>query len=233
MLKKEWMRYTRSSIYIFNTAAGILMVSIGCVVLLVWNPPELQQVLALPELKGYIVPLAPFVVSFMAVTCYISACSISLEGKQLWVLRQLPVSSQTVLRAKILLNLLVLIPLVVLDAVMLSVFLKLDVLGILLMVINPLVYSVFISVMGLYINLKMPNLTWTSEAVVVKRSAASMAASFIGLFAVMLPAVGVFFAGELMLYASIGIICLVALADVLLYTLLMTNGAKTFAYLAE
>ncbi len=233
LTKKEFMRYTRSSIYIFNTAAGILMVTIACVALLVWNPPELQQFLAIPELKSYIVPLAPFVVSFMAVTCYISACSISMEGKQLWVLRQLPVSPQQVLRAKILINLLVLIPLVVVDAVILSLMLKLDVIGILLMVLNPIAYSIFIAVMGLYVNLKMPNLTWTSEAVVVKRSAASMVASFVGLFGAALPAIGVFFAGEYMLIASAGVTVLVFLLDILLYTLLMTNGAKTFATLAE
>ena len=47
-----------------------------------------------------------------------------------------------------------------------------------LVFLTPLAYACFTSVFGMWLNLKFPNYSWTSEITVVKQSAAS----FIGIF---------------------------------------------------
>ena len=51
----------------------------------------------------------------------------------------------------------------------------------------PVVYTVFISVLGIYFNIKMPKYDWTNETVVVKQSASSMAGIFGGMLNALIP----------------------------------------------
>ncbi|MFQ8600428.1 MAG: putative ABC transporter permease subunit [Oscillospiraceae bacterium] len=115
--------------------------------------------------------VAPLFVSFFVVMTYTTACSISLEGKNFWLLRSLPVSTRTVLWSKIALNLLLILPVVALNAVILSIGLRVNVLQAALLFFTPAAYGLFISIAGQLLNLLFPNFGWTNETAVIKQSA--------------------------------------------------------------
>ena len=56
-----------------------------------------------------------------------------------------------------------------------------------MMVIVPIFYSLFISVLGIYLNSKYLNFNWTSEIQVVKQSMAVMLSIFIAMLIIVLP----------------------------------------------
>ena len=57
----------------------------------------------------------------------------------------------------------------------------------LLIIVTPLLLQIFISLMGLVLNLLLPRFDWLSEMIVIKQSASVMAAVFGGMAVVLLP----------------------------------------------
>lgn len=100
----------------------------------------------------------------------VSTPSISLEGKNLWLLKTMPVEPVRILRAKVQLHMLVNVPSAVLSLVLLCVAMRIDWLAALAMVPAVCVFIWLTGLLGLIIGLKRPNLNWTSEQVVIKQS---------------------------------------------------------------
>ncbi len=182
---KELRRYLASSIYVINTSIGyILAVLISAGVLFVGTEVLLKE-LPLPE--GLEVRLIPFL---MAAVCAISpttTSAISIEGKQWWVAKTLPVQSEVVFNSKILVNLTVALPCYVLSTIFLCLGLKPTGLDLLWLILMPLIYIVFTVVLGLIINIKMPMLSWESETVPVKQSKAMLITMLLGFVSVIIP----------------------------------------------
>ena len=58
--------------------------------------------------------------------------------------------------------------------------------------VTPAVYAAFCTVLGMYVNLKMPNYQWTSETAVVKNSMAAMVGIFGGMLNGAVPIIVIF-----------------------------------------
>ena len=94
---------------------------------------------------------------------FFTASSVSLEGKSLWIAQSLPIDPWQALRAKLGLHLLITeLPLLLCAACVAAVS-GLDFLHAALVVVVPMVYVVLSAAFGLFMGLKRPNLTWTSE----------------------------------------------------------------------
>ena len=122
----------------------------------------------------------------------ISAPSVSLEGKNLWLLQSLPVAGRQVLMAKLKLHLaLTLFPAVVLLAAV-EIVLKPALAFAILIPVSVFAFILFMAAFGLFIGVKAPNLTWTSEVVPIKQSLSVTVALFGGWAAVAVLAGGWF-----------------------------------------
>lgn len=184
LYKKELRRYMSSSLYILNTSIGMVFLLVISIVLLFVSSETLGQLLEIPELSGYLSRLAPMIVSLFVVMSCTAACSISLEGQNLWILKSSPVSKQTILLSKVAVNLTVTIPITVISCGMLMISLRTGWIESLLMLVIPITYACYSAMIGVLVNLKLPNLAWTSEVTAIKQSAAvivSMVISFISL----------------------------------------------------
>ncbi len=171
---KELKRYFASTIYVTNTAFGIVMLTLAAVSLFFVDTKTLFG----PEVPAQVLSgIGPTIISFCVMMCCTTMSSISIEGKNLWILKSLPVEPKTIYLAKIGVNLTILAPAVI-DAIILGIALKAEPVIILLMVLITVACSVFISFYGLIINLLLPNFSWTNETIVVKQSAASMVTIF-------------------------------------------------------
>ena len=53
--------------------------------------------------------------------------------------------------------------------------------------ITPIVYSFYIAIVGIFVNLKFPNFDWTSETVVIKQSGATLVSMVFQMLSVMIP----------------------------------------------
>ena len=71
--------------------------------------------------------------------------------------------------------------------VILNIYLKPQLETIIMMYITPIIYALFISVLGLLINLYFPKFDWNNEVVVIKQSLASFLTMFLGFVFAFLP----------------------------------------------
>ena len=174
LLRKESMRFTGSSVYMLNCGLGTVMLIVtGAAVVI-----KSESLLALAQLAEGMLPagtsalplIGAAVVGFIASMNDISAPSVSLEGSSIWVVQSAPVSSWQILKSKILFHCIVSVPpALICSACIISVIKPVAADGILMMLFSAAVVFLY-AVMGLAANLKMPNLKWSNEIVVIKQS---------------------------------------------------------------
>ena len=228
---KEIKRYFASTLYVFNTAFGAVLVVIGSVVLAFMGEEKLGALLEMPGLPDIMKSAAPFALALFACLSATTPASISMEGNKLWQLKVLPVNTRDLFHAKCLVSITVMAPAAIIAATVLNFVLKADALTAVLMYAVPLFYTVFIARVGLYVNLLVPKLDWQNEAEVVKQGASVMVTLLIGMVAGILPIVWLTGVKEnATLYGYIllaGIAALTAITGVLL----QKDGSKRFAQL--
>lgn len=230
---KEWRRYLSSAVYMLNCSLGTLFMPIAGVVLLIQADTvrTLLSALALDTGLGALIGCAA--VCFMASMNDITAPSVSLEGKNLWLVQSLPVMPWQILRAKLNLHLVLTEIPVIFCWICLMIVLRPDVLVVLLSLAVCLLFVFFNALFGLILNLKMPNLKWTNETIPVKQSMAVFVAMFGSWVLVMLLAVlcfvlHSFLNSALLLTACLALFCVM---DGLLLFWMKKKGTKTLASL--
>ena len=100
----------------------------------------------------------------------ITAPSISLEGKSLWIIQSLPVPAWRVLLAKLKMHLLITEIPMIFCSVCTVIALRPQLFTAILLFVMPMLFVLLSAAFGLMVNLKMPNLSWTDETVPVKQS---------------------------------------------------------------
>lgn len=179
LLRKEFHRFTGSANYMLNCGLGIILMPVSAGALL-WKAEFVRQFITMPALDAYVPMLATATVCLLMTMNDIAAPSVSLEGKNLWIIESLPVSGSQVLRAKLHLHLLLtLIPAIPL-VIVLEWLAKPGLLYGTLIPLTSALFAVLMSEIGLALNLKIPNLNWTSEIIPIKQSAPVTVALFGG-----------------------------------------------------
>lgn len=232
LFSRELSRLLSSPGYLLNCGLGAFLAPIGAVVLLIKG----GELLAMPGFEGYpdlFALLFLAALCMMAPMCLISAPSVSLEGKSLWIARSLPVSTKAILSAKLRLHYVVSLPSLLIAAALICVLIKPQGLMLLYYFALPGVMSVFIGLLGLAANLRHPKLDYVNETQAVKSSIAVMIAMFVGFALVTIMAVGYLFLAESVsfeLYGGIALALLIA-GCLLLRRYIMTRGIKLFEQL--
>ncbi len=187
LYRKELSRYFSSVPYVTNTAITYVLLLGGCIYLQFQDLDSLLVLMDIPELKEVFLSILPMMIGLMVGIGTTTSCSIALEGKSLWQLKTLPIKAQTVFLAKIMLNLTLSIPSVLLIAFLLMNALKFDVVTLGLMIGMPLLYATLFSQVGLIGNLFFPHLNWTSEVKAIKQGFATLFVMITALTLGMLP----------------------------------------------
>lgn len=185
LLKKELNRFSSSAAYMLNGGLGLLLLPVVGVVALV-NRDTLHMLkyalsmLGVDGIGGLVPVIAAVGVIMIASMNTISAPSLSLEGKNLWILRSSPVRGRDVLRAKLGLHVLLNLVPCISAAVMLGIAVGGDAITVAATTIVSLSFVWLSACIGLVVNVKRPSFDWTNEAVPLKQSASVFIAMFSG-----------------------------------------------------
>lgn len=174
LYRKEMRRYLSSSLYILNTGIGYVFMIIAAIVLLFTDIHKLEATLQIPNLEQMLLSTAPLALGIMASVMPTTLSSISLEGKHWWIALSLPVNSKTIFDSKILVNLTLSIPAILISSTLLSIALPFRAIDILLLYVTPIAYVLFSSIIGITINTKLPVFNWNSEVSVIKQGTAAL-----------------------------------------------------------
>ncbi|WP_342480850.1 hypothetical protein NST07_33475 [Paenibacillus sp. FSL L8-0340] len=187
LYKKELRRYFGSSVYVLNTSIGMILLLVMSVALLFVSSEKLGEMIEIPQLSHYLSTLAPILLSLFVVLSCTTSSSISLEGNNLWILKSSPVSKQAIWLSKVAVNLTITLPVLSISSVMLMISLRTGWIESLLLLVIPLIYACYSALMGIIVNLKLPNLEWKSEVTAIKQSAAVLVSMLIGFISLLVP----------------------------------------------
>jgi len=189
LLKRDVRGYFSSYIYVLNTAFGVLMATAYIIMLIFMDYETVAAMLGMPSGSDFMVPVTLVVMVFCAVMGTTTACSISIEGKQIWILKSLPVRFADIAKSKIALSLLVSAPLLVLDTIIMAVIFGFAAAQFVAVALVVLLCCLMAALGGLTVNLLFPNMEWKSQVQAVKQSASIIVAMLLHIGIVAVPCV--------------------------------------------
>ena len=229
LLSHELHRLWNTPAYLLNGALGSFFTLAASVYLLIKG----SSLTASPDwemMAPFMRPLLLAGLCYMASLVFLTAPSISLEGKYLWIPKSLPVSSWDVLRSKLQLHMLIALPPLALLSVVAALILGYEGQMLAQVLLLPTVFGVFSGLLGLFENLRHPNFNWINETQAVKSGASVLITMFAGLGLVLLPILACLIFSDWLTPVLVGWIMLGLLAAlcVLLYLWLRRKGPAVF-----
>lgn len=220
---KELKFYFSSYIYVMNTGFGIIMMTIFSFATAVFGKETVSKVLEIPMIDAYLPLMIILIFVFCINFTFTTAASISLEGKNLWIVKSLPISEESILLSKILVNLTLTIPALIINTSVISFALKFNAATVLAVFSVSLMYCFLQPIIGILLNLFFPKLEWTTHVAVVKQSASSLLATLFGFITIAVPAI-IFI---LLKPTNINIFLWAVFAGIIIITLLLVKVLKT------
>ena len=191
LLNREFSRFTASPSYMLNCGLGTFLMPVYAIAVL-WKGGGMFTVLdaMFVQTAGSVPLLLCVVLCGLMSMNFMTALSVSLEGKSLWLLQSLPVEPWRIFRAKIRMQVLLTGLPLLLCIVCTVVVYPLQLTQLLILLLFAGTYVLLMALAGLFLGVKMPTLTWTNEIMVIKQGAPVMITLFGGFGYVVLLFVG-------------------------------------------
>lgn len=229
MFSKEIKKYFGTPMYLLNTIVGPLL-SLIMLILLITKTGEFVDFDTEIDDQMFtliIIGLLTFMVSLTSTT----SCSLSLEGKNFWIIKSAPIPTKTVFMGKIFVNIVITLPIILIDGIIVAIFLKFSLFNVLMIILIPSLFAISISILGLYANLLIPRFDYDQEIKAIKQSISvlvTMAFSFI----ITILLVGAIVLGLVVLsnalWAYLFITLLAVIITAISYILISTHGVKLY-----
>lgn len=243
LFKKELRRYLSSSIYVMNTSVGMLLVLMAAVaaafvgaegfIKIMMQSGDADITMAINAMKDMLQFMPLMLICFgVGISCT-TGSSISLEGKNLWILKSSPVKAFDIFKGKIAVNLALTIPSIILCTILFWIGFDLTFVNTMWTLLIPTLLAVLVAVSGVIINLYFPKMEWKNETQVVKQSLSSMVSMFMGVILVAI-VIGICYLSIKYLHITniyvylAGITVLLAILDVVSVIILKTKGENLF-----
>lgn len=171
---KELKRMTGSSVYMTNVAIGVILASIMSVIALIAGFDRIVETVTQgapidPKIVWVAIPFFVYFFIGMVSTCAITP---SLEGKNYWIVKSLPIEKRSLYKGKMLFNMWLTLPFMILSVILLCISAKVPVLNTILYLIEGMMLCAFSSAWGCVCGIKHMRLDWENEIEVIKQSAA-------------------------------------------------------------
>ena len=172
---------------VLNAGLGVILLCVFSICFLFNSVGQIGNSAGIENINEYLSNLAPvFISSMLSLSCP-AASSISLEGKNIWILKSSPVKGKMILNAKIAVNLTLHLIGYMISVSVFLLKLDMNLIQVTNLIIVPICYSFFITVIGISLNKKYSNYDWDSEMIVVKQSLPVIVTGIIGMIALITP----------------------------------------------
>ncbi len=228
--RKELRKLLTSPIHLTNSGLGCIMLLAAAVAAPFLADTVHSYLAVLPGMEAVLPLLIAAMVAVLGGMSCLTAPSVSLEGKSLWVMRAMPIAGRDVLLGKLKLHVVLTGTASVLAGLSASVSLGCALAEVLLVTAISAEIAVFTGMTGLLYNLLLPNFKWLNEATPCKQGLPVLFSMLTGMGIAVLGGVGwVLLANVLSPALYLGILCVVLLGAVLLlYRAIVTGGARRF-----
>ena len=170
LVRRELRRLGASPTYLLNSGLGVLFLLAAAVALVIKRDVILDVLAQMPELASSLPVFLALAIGGMLGMTLFTPSSVSLEGKNLWILQSMPVSGAQVLRAKLRMADLLTLPAAVIASVCCACVTELSP----LILLDSVLFARFANALGLREGIVHAKLDWSNEAQAVKQSWAVM-----------------------------------------------------------
>ncbi|MBQ9766816.1 MAG: hypothetical protein IJW37_01755 [Lachnospiraceae bacterium] len=233
--RKEAKRFFSSTAYLVNIGMGLFMIVafVGAGVILKGKlAPALDSFM---DGKGQVLLPAILVAAmgFLASMMPISAPSVSLEGKHIWILRSMPISGADVLKAKLRFHCVASVPIAAVGTLVLGIVYGIGWFETIFATLGAALLFVLCGILGIVFNMCFPRLDWPNEAAPCKQSMAIFFTMFgmificIGYIALMIGLIGLF-GSESSLLPMVLVTFVLMVVNYVLYRVMVIWGGRKF-----
>lgn len=178
---KEIKKITGSPIYLTNSLFGAIIMLVMTGYLIFGDSSMLVKFLKKElELNNFFVVM-PLLLSFIIGMSCMTHSAISLEGKSFPLIKTFPITVKSYFDSKIFVNLVFNMIVLFIGVTSFNIVFKLNLALSIFNYIIPLLFSIFVIVTSLILNLRFPKFNFDNDAQVVKRSIPSFASAMIAM----------------------------------------------------
>lgn len=182
LIIKEFKLYFSSLTYVSNTIITPVVIVILNISILIGIIPSIDSISY--DLLGFTISsqqIYVLIVFTFVILTTTTSCSISFEGKSIWIMLVAPINIKKIAIGKILVNILIFLPGIVLTSIVFYTVFHAGVFY--LIIISTLLVSTLtlISIIGFLVNLRFPSYNWSSEMEVVKQSKGTIVTAIISM----------------------------------------------------
>ena len=174
LYKKTIMRILKSTVCATNLLVGCVLAILLAVMVLTAGPEKILQSLDLVDYFPIVKNVAGYVIAAMVSMSNTAAISLALEGKNIWLIKSLPISPKTLYDSYLLSNLTFTIPTSIVCSILFSIALNTSFIETILIIVTPLSFSLFTAVAGIFIGNRMAYYDWLDETQLIKQSMMSL-----------------------------------------------------------
>ena len=237
LIKKELNRFINSPVFVTNAGFGLVLFVIGCIAMVLKFDTLIEMLtgeginMTIEQINSYI-PLITFAfVCFASFMSSITSSMISLEGKSFSILKSLPVKPRTIIMAKVLTAVLIMLPFILIGDLIIFINFQFNILEIIMILASSVLLPLVAEMIGIAVNLKYPKMDALNDTEVVKQSMSSTIAVFIGMILIGITCLAIFkmldyaIPVDLIILSALGIYILIF---ILLFAYLSKQGTKKF-----
>lgn len=229
LIGKEAKLFFRSTAYLLNCGLGVIILLVATVFAAVgggWLTETVSD--GAPALTGLLPALFCAAICLVSGMDCVTAPSVSLEGKSIYLLQSLPVEGYKPLFAKVFFQVAFNAPMAVIAGVTAAIVFKASAAAAVMLVLMPVATNFLFGALGLIFNLKKPVLDWENETAVIKQSISVML-TILSLFGTAAVLFALYFAASFIMSADFYlIVCffLISAGAALCMLWLKKRGAK-------
>ena len=242
LIKKELITFFKTPVFIVNAGFALVLFILAVIIISikfdsvipVLTNKETGLGISYNIVKNNISILIFGLISMASYMTSITHSVISLEGRNINILKALPIKTKTILLSKIYSSLVLTTPVLIIGDLILIIRFKIQIIEAVLLLFLSILIPLVSHFIGLIINLKYPKLDAENSTEVVKQSTSSFISVMIGMLLFMISIIALFkLLGEVSpIKILLGAALIYILIDTLLYLYLIKISIKDFNHLS-
>ena len=239
LINKEIKSYFKTPVLIINSGFSLVLFIILVIGISVKSNEIIKVLIEEMNIEECSIynNLSLFILLLISITSYMTSITnsfISLEGKNINILKSIPVSTKKILLSKVYSGLFITTPVFLIGTIIICISLKITIIETILLIILTILIPLVSHFIGLIINLKYPKLDAENSTEIVKQSMSSFISVMIGVLLLILSyliisnLIGLFTPTNILIIT----ILIYLIINIILYLILSNYGVKKFNQLS-
>lgn len=237
LIKKELNIFFKTPVFIVNAGFSLVLFIVMSIMLCIKFDGFMNTLVSTKDfvfLKDLLVSNVPLIILLLVIMASfmtsITSSLISLEGKNISLLKSLPLKTKDILLSKIKACLILTTPVLFIGDIIMIIRFKIGIIPSIFILILSVLLPLTSHFIGILINLKYPKLDFENSAEVVKQSMSSFISVMIGMLLLILNYVLIFSTIDIFNYNIILLLITIfyLLLNYILYLILIRKGVKRF-----